>query len=162
METTSEKPHTCGSDEEGGENIPFSQAVSSARDVTGYTVAEMAILTHTPHRTIESWIAGMRVPSDVKQVIFLTTLLSKDAPPSKRKIAIMRDQHNLTWDASKRRWKMRLTIETGKKTVGMRKSAHIPATECHIAAMVRDLTASCLKQFGLTVRPRIQKRRSQP
>lgn len=66
--------------------------------------------------------------------------------------------HNLTWDTAKRRWKIRLTVGMGTKVVGRRVKFNLNTPDVEQAIAVRDGVIHVLRQLGVTVEPRKQRR----
>ena len=67
--------------------------------------------------------------------------------------------HGLSWDAGKRRWKLRVTIDTGPKTVGRRVCVTIKSADPAVAIATKLGMLDAFRQLGLVVIQRIQKRK---
>ena len=133
----------------------FLQFIRNLRDADGYTVREMAEISRHPPRSIDRWITGDATPTMDRQVRFMEAMTDPRAPLSKRKMKA----HHLTWDRTKLRWVLRVTLDLRKKMVGHRVTIRLKTKNDRTAIILRDHIIEGYNAAGLTVRPRVQKRK---
>ncbi|MBK1884687.1 hypothetical protein JIN85_19910 [Luteolibacter pohnpeiensis] len=141
-----------------GNRLSFQQSLAAIREIRGYSLNECAILSRQLPRTFENWALGHRVPSGEIRSQVLQDLMRSANPPSRRRQTEMQRLHNLSWDKSKHSWKLRVTLDLGKKIVGKRLTVMLKTADEKIAIEKRDAILEGYKRVGLTVRVRKQKR----
>lgn len=134
----------------------FAEVVAYYREMQGFVISEIAEKTRRPTRTIERWASGQYVPCPEVRADFIR--LMEVAGISRRRYRELERLHNLSWDTSKRRWKLRITIDMGKKVVGKRISIVLKCSDPETAIAKRDAVIEAYRKLGLVVRPRIQRR----
>lgn len=160
MNSTQTQPD-CRNEVPSEIKISFAQSLAAIKKAGLFSLSEMAEIVHARQRTLNAWLYSGVTPCERVRSSALAALQSPSLPPSVRMRWKMENEHGLTFDRTKRRWKFRFTIaDKDPKKVGKRICIHIPTTEAATAIAIKKMFLSVLSQSGLTVRPRIQKRRS--
>lgn len=140
----------------------FAQELEAVKVEKLYTLSEMAEIAGVVSETLKGWIYKGKTPPTHRQKAILARLSDATLPPSICARWRMQNLFGLTWDASKRNWKLRITIMTGPKTVGLRVCTVIKSADPIVSIATRNAVLDVLRQAGLTIKPRIQKRRFRP
>lgn len=128
------------------------ELIDYLRQIKGYTITEIGCISGTPRETVKCWAAGTRTPPEAKRIQFAKAFA--EAPPSRKRESELQWLHGLTWDKSKGRWKLRLTLDMGRKVVGKRISIPLRTADEKVAIQKRDGIVEGYRRIGLTVRGR--------
>lgn len=122
------------------------------------TIFELSSISHHPPRTIENWLYGVCEPLICEQEQILRILSDASLPPSRRMQKHLKSLYSLTWDVYRHRWRLRLTINVGKKIVGKRICVDIKCISPKEAVAQRRTVISAFKKLGLEIIIRRQAR----
>lgn len=124
----------------------FSQSLKDLREINGWTIIEMQqLVSHVSRAQLYRWLTGDSAPDSETQVSIIAKLGS---------------MHGLTWDNVRQRWKLRITLDAGKKVVGKRVCMNLKTANAAVATQTRDAVIEAFRQLGLTVRERHIARKS--
>ena len=140
---------------------PFAQVLERWRVARKLSVREIASILHTASTTVEGWLYQGKVPDAHRKAEVLRILLINDLPPSRAMCRHLRRLHGLTWDASRTRWKLRLTINLGTKVVGKRICLDVKVADHEAAIRSKELVVAAFAKLGLQVRQGIKSRKAQ-
>jgi hypothetical protein len=104
------------------------------------------------------WEQGDSIPAELQQAAVLIALERSMHPPPKRKLDALAESHHLYWEKHKG-WMLRLTIDVGAKVIGKRVKVRLRTLVLDEAKQRRELVIASFRTLGLTVRPRVQRRR---
>jgi len=160
-ESTKTKTRQIGeSAEAADEKESFPQALVRQRKRHGYTQADAAEILQIGKRTLERWEAGEIEPSKAVQLGALVALRTSKIAPGKAKLDEVKKAHHLDWEQGKG-WRLRVTVDVGKKVVGKRISLRLGTYVLEEAMQRKRVILALLTKLGLTVRKRVQKPSSQ-
>jgi hypothetical protein len=142
-----------------GNNFQFAESLAVIKKSRGYSIEELRKNAGgVPRSTLLYWLAGERTPQASRQAEVIALLSNPDNPPSVRLRLQLQRLHNLSWDRSKKSWKLRVTLDLGKKIVGKRITLVLKTADESLAIAKRDAVIAGYRKIGLTVRVRKQAR----
>lgn len=147
----------------GKKEISFAESLVAVMAERKYNISEVAAKVGQGTRTIGRWRAGDTVPELAVREWVIATLSNPSNSPSAKVCRDMDRLHNLTWDSSKSRWKLRFTVATPqmvkKRFVGNRRCHNLKTADAAIAIEIREGIVEILQKEGFTIQPRFQKRK---
>jgi DNA-binding XRE family transcriptional regulator len=147
------------SSDASGEKESFRQSLVRQRKRHGFTQADAAEILQIGKRTLERWESEEIEPSKAVQIGAIAALRASKTAPGKAKLEEMKQVHHLDWEQGKG-WRLRVTVDVGKKVVGKRISLRLGTYVLEEAMQRKKVIVALLTKLGLTVRQRVQKRRS--
>ena len=145
------------SSDTSGEKDSFAQSLVRQRKRHGFTQADAAEILQIGKRTLERWEAGEPEPSKAVQLGAITALRTSKTAPGKAKLDEVKKAHHLDWEQGKG-WRLRVTVDVGKKVVGKRLSLRLGTYVLEEAMQRKRVILALLTKLGLTVRQRVQRR----
>jgi len=137
----------------------FTQSIEELRLEKRYTIFETASILCRSADTVKNWFYRGQLP-DAATREEVVRLLSESSIPSAAVQTELKKLYNLTWEPKKRRWRLRLTINVGKKVVGKRITVDLKAGDAKSAIQQRATIITAYEKLGLTICKRPQKAKS--
>lgn len=137
----------------------FAQRIETVKIEKRFSLEEMvSILCPVSLDTLKGWLYRGKLPSTAMQEDVLARLAASKTP-SKAMQRHLADIYGLTWEIGKHRWRLRLTVDMGRKIVGKRVTIDLGRMTAEEAISAREITIKAYQRIGLSVRCRVQARK---
>jgi len=155
--TGAESHHNDGAGSAPVKKESFAQTLVRERKRHGFTQTDAAQILQIGTATLERWETEKITPKPATQLGAIAALRTSKISPGKAKLEEVKQAHHLDWEQGKG-WRLRVTVDVGKKVVGKRLSLRLGTYVLEEAMQRKRVILALLTKLGLTVRQRVQKR----